>query len=65
MDDQTQQNEATSGFFSNTLISEFQTHFKDKFGKGLTAEEAQEICLKVAELVFRKEKKKADAIPTI
>lgn len=65
MDDQTQQNEATLDFFSDDLISEFQSHFKDRFDKDLTKAEAYDVCLKVAEFVFRKEKRKADAIPTI
>lgn len=65
MNDQAQQNEAKEGFFSDALIFEFQSHFRTQFGKELDEAEMQDVILKVAELVFRKEKKKADAIPTI
>lgn len=65
MDDQAQQNETRKDLFSDVLISELQSHFKTQFGRELNKAEAQDTLLKIAELVFRKEKKKADAIPTI
>lgn len=65
MDNQARQNEAKKDSFSDALVSELQSHFRTQFGKNLDEVEARDVLLKVAELVFRKEKKKADAIPTI
>lgn len=65
MDDQTQRSVARLDPFSEALMSEFHTYFKDQYGRDLTKLQVEDACLKIAEFVFRKEKKKADAIPTI